>query len=386
MNQPQQQKQINENDKVYALILAGGLGARVIQTVFIRSLIKQRKQDKNSYPILVIDNSLIGMMVSEALSNQNIMGLSIPEGGMQWPHDPGLIPQKSGLQEHAMFVDSWRMQNQQYTQQGAGSWHKLIKNNMERAYQIEYGFSLTKLITKHRYISEEKSFIGYLYAKTMTDGLEYDGGLPMLKRTQTNVELKNHLDGMNKPFILLHLGVDRNPNEFMNGINYRTFKVWSIERWAELVQKLKNKYNFLQVHANQYNTTIPDCLSIKVDNLNPVLQVLEHPKCKTFMSIDNYLPHLAASIKKRGIVLWGSVSPYVWGWKHNINIWNQSSCDQGDIACWRPGIFDTDQQGKIWVCPSYSCMQSISIEQVVKSLNKLELILDNEKDKGMVTL
>ena len=35
------QPQLNANSKVYILNLAGGLGARIIQTCFIRSLITQ---------------------------------------------------------------------------------------------------------------------------------------------------------------------------------------------------------------------------------------------------------------------------------------------------------------------------------------------------------
>ena len=57
MNQAQQTLDIK--NKYYILNLAGGLGARVIQTCFIRSLITKRKIDRNDYPILVVDNSLI---------------------------------------------------------------------------------------------------------------------------------------------------------------------------------------------------------------------------------------------------------------------------------------------------------------------------------------
>ena len=42
------QPQLNANSKVYILNLAGGLGARIIQTCFIRSLITQRKAARNS--------------------------------------------------------------------------------------------------------------------------------------------------------------------------------------------------------------------------------------------------------------------------------------------------------------------------------------------------
>ena len=80
MNQPngqQQGLQLAKNDKVYFLILQGGIGARILQTAFIRTLVRQRKAEKNNYPILVCDNTLIGHMVSAALSNQNVHGIQM---------------------------------------------------------------------------------------------------------------------------------------------------------------------------------------------------------------------------------------------------------------------------------------------------------------------
>ena len=137
--------------------------------------------------------------------------------------------------------------------------------------------------------------------------------------------------------------------------------------------------------ASEDNPEIPNVKAIKVDNLNPILQVLESTKCKFFMSVDNNLPHLAASIKKRGVVLWGSVSPNGWGHSHNINIWNKASCDI--IGCWRPNVFDVLPGGQSWVCDrDYSCMKSISVKQVMREVEKLEEILKNDEDKTKITL
>lgn len=387
MNQNNQVR-ITETDKVYMLILAGGMGARIIQTTFIRSLINLRKKEKNNYPILVVDNSIIGHMVSAAMSGQNVYGVQIPESPNQWPHDPGVIPIEDGF-EHGIYLDSWRAQNQ-FFNRDENIVPKLIKNNIDRVYSIEYGFSLTKLITQHRYRNDPNSFICNLYSKSMATPLDYDGGFPLLKINQQHPEVSKIINGCNKPIVLVHLGVDRNPHELMSGINYRTHKVWSLKQWGELATKLKNKYSFIQVYANEYNPEIPNIKSIRVDNLNPVLQILQSPKCRMFLSIDNYLPHLAAtlfpSIKRRGVVLWGSVSPYVWGWKHNINIWNKNSCDQNDLGCWRPNMFDQDQNGKLWVCPSYSCMKSITTEQVIKNMKKLEEIISKDKSKQTNTV
>lgn len=368
------QLQLNENDKVYMFMLAGGLGARIIQTSFIRSLIKKRNLEGNNYPILVVDNSMIGHMVSEALKEQNVHGIQVPESHSGWPktQPPTLLP--NGLWEHPMFIDQWR-ENFKAFDVGQGSLHNLLSNNWNRAYSIEYGFSLTKQIHLHKHKKDKKSFIGHLYGKTC--GLEYDDGVPMLKMIQQSNELQNYIDSQTKPIVLLHLGTDLNPHDFESPIIYRYFKVWSLQRWAELVDQLKDRYSFVQVYANTFNPEIPNVKAIKVDNLNPVLQLLNSPKCKFFMSTDNYLPHLASSVKKAGIVLWGSVSPNVWGWdKHyhgvpHTHVWNTHSCDQ--IACWRPSMFDTDQNGKVWVCPKdYNCMKSITTKQVIREIDKLE--------------
>ena len=392
MNQQvQRQRELRETDKVYILILAGGMGARIIQTCFIRSLIRIRKLEKNTYPILVVDNSIIGHMVSGAMSGQNVHGIQIPESPQQWPHDPGVIPIDNNNFEHGIYLDSWRAQNQ-FFNRDENIMPKLIKNNIDRVYSIEYGFSLTKLITQHRYKNDPKSFICNLYSKAMASPLEYDGGYPLLKMDNNNPQITKLINNSKKPIVLVHLGVDRNPHELMSGINYRTHKVWSLQQWGDLATKLKDKYTFIQVYANEYNPEVKNIQSIKVDNLNPVLQILQSPKCRMFISIDNYLPHLAASlypsIKRRGIVLWGSVSPYVWGWKHNINIWNQNSCDQNDLGCWRPNMFDQDRNGKLWVCPSYSCMKSITVQQVINSMTKLDQLITKDKtqQKNTVTL
>jgi len=372
--------QLNIKDKVYALILAGGMGARIIQTAFIRSLIKKRKLADNNYPILVIDNTMIGQMVSAALKNQNIHGVQVPEAHQSWPQDPRLWPMPNGAVEHPVFIDTWRKSFQNYG--NVQSMNDLIAGNWSRTYSIEYGFSLRKDIHQHKLKNDKKSFIGHLYGKTM--GLEYDGEVQMLKLTQQSKDITKFINDRKKPFVLMHIGMDRNPQDYMAGINYKTFKLWSLNDWAMLVQKFKHKYNFVQVYAYQDNPEIPDVFSIKVDNLNPVLQMLQSPKCKFFMSIDNYLAHLAATIKKRGIVLWGSVSPYVWGWKENENIWNRHSCDT--IACWRPGLFDIDSNGKSWVCDHYSCMRSITVDQVSKAIYKLEANLETDKNKGEIVL
>ena len=103
MNQPQQPT-LDVKGKYYILNLAGGLGARIIQTCFIRSLITKRKQERNSYPILVIDNTIIGQMASQVLSNQNVISVQVPESPNSYPHHPGLMTIQDGTKEHPYWI------------------------------------------------------------------------------------------------------------------------------------------------------------------------------------------------------------------------------------------------------------------------------------------
>ena len=66
-----------------------------------------------------------------------------------------------------------------------------------------------------------------------------------------------------------------------------------------------------------------------------------------------------------------SVRPNVWGHKHNVNIWNKSSCDI--IGCWRPSVCLTlTLKDKSWVCDrDYSCMKSITVTAGIAGSRKI---------------
>lgn len=43
-------------------------------------------------------------------------------------------------------------------------------------------------------------------------------------------------------------------------------------------------------------------------------------QCDFFISIDSFLPHLANTIGRSGVVLWGQSDPNIFGYVHNLNI------------------------------------------------------------------
>ena len=382
-----EQLQLKLNEAYYFLCLSGGLGGRICQSVFVRELIRKRKEENNhTAPIIVIDSSILGQQIAEALKDQNVFSLQVAESPTTWPHNPGLMTYNGAI-EHPLWIPQWY----ENYKSNSLSVYDIINKNWKRSYSIEYGFSLTKMINLSKHKDEKESFICYHYGKVM--GLPYTGGIPMLKMTQFNKELNVFINNLSKPFVLIHLGVDLNPNDLVNSINYRFFKIWSLQHWVELAEKLKDKYEFVQIYANEINPELPGIKSIKVNNLNPVLQLLSSSKCKLFVSIDNFLPHLASSIKKPGVVLWSNVSPFVWSWNlkyHSVPhfpVYNRHSCPE--IFCWRPNVFDSSSgpQGKNWICQnSYNCMKSITVKQVLNKIEEVEEWISKNKDKNLLTL
>jgi len=83
-------------------------------------------------------------------------------------------------------------------------------------------------------------------------------------------------------------------------------------------------------------------------NLKSVKELLL--ECDTWVSVDNFLPHIAHHVKKPGVVIFGQSDPSIFGYKENINllksreylrkdqfqIWEQ--CEYNPDAFVEPGI------------------------------------------------
>ena len=351
--------------KCHILNLAGGLGARIIQTGFVRSLAKL----DSTLPVVVVDQTnAVGPLV--AASHPNTLSI-LPSNSGHYPVEPPILRFNDGP-EHPMFIPEVREALAEYEMDGEFDLHRLWSNNADRSYGVDYGNALTKAIHKHKLRDHAKSFIGYLYGAAAD--LKWDGGLPLLTRTETNPQIEDFIRAQTKPIVLCHFGMDKQHQEMTNVVNYRVHKVWSLRRWAKVAEELSDQYTFVQVYHAPKNPTVPGFVSLQVDGISSILQLLE--ACEFYLSIDNFLPHLAASLPKSGVVLWGSVSPYVWGWKHNVNIWKKHSCP--DIACWRPGGFDGNSKGQTFLCSHYSCMHALEVSDVLEGIDKL-MDLDAER-------
>ena len=88
--------------------------------------------------------------------------------------------------------------------------------------------------------------------------------------------------------------------------------------WKELIVELrKQKYYVIQVGVQ--GEQLFDVDEVKTNlPLNDLEKLIK--ECYTWISVDNFFPHLAQNVGKKGIVLWGQSDPEIFGYKENINL------------------------------------------------------------------
>jgi ADP-heptose:LPS heptosyltransferase len=86
--------------------------------------------------------------------------------------------------------------------------------------------------------------------------------------------------------------------------------------WKELVKGLADDYDIIQIGVEGEEQLVED---FRVDL--PISDIKNLLRCAdTWISVDNFLPHLAHLLKKPGIVLWGESDPNIFGYPENKNL------------------------------------------------------------------
>lgn len=73
-------------------------------------------------------------------------------------------------------------------------------------------------------------------------------------------------------------------------------------------------------------------------------------ECDYWISVDNFLPHLAHHVKKPGVVIWGVSDPNIFGYPENLNILKdrknlrQRQFDIWEIIAFNPSVFLSPDQ------------------------------------------
>ena len=147
-------------------------------------------------------------------------------------------------------------------------------------------------------------------------------------------------------------------------------KDWFTERWNELVDKLKHKYDFIQVGGPTETPIhgIASNLLGKID-IRKSASIIKY--CKTFVTIDSIVQHIGNAMGKKGVVLFGRSKLETLSHNSNINIVVPGSCPIMPCMGPEPGfgqLIVKDNALVGWTCPDKKCMKAISVDMVIKTI------------------
>jgi len=89
--------------------------------------------------------------------------------------------------------------------------------------------------------------------------------------------------------------------------------------WPEVIENLKEDWDIVQIGVTG-EKKLTDDFRINLP-LREVSELLLSPNCYTWISVDNFLPHLAHVIgRDGGVVIWGISDPNIFGYRENKNL------------------------------------------------------------------
>ncbi len=138
-------------------------------------------------------------------------------------------------------------------------------------------------------------------------------------------------------------------------------KNWPLENWIELVRLIKEEYpwcHLMQVGTSKESQIKGTDIFFQDRPLEVIAKLVEGSK--TFISVDNFLPHLGNTINKNGIVIWGPSDSRIFGYDNNINL-------HGDRSLMRKNHF--------WLWTQCEEIPNEAFPTVEDVMNKLRKIL-----------
>lgn len=119
--------------------------------------------------------------------------------------------------------------------------------------------------------------------------------------------------------------------------------------WKEVIQEIGEKHHIIQIGISGEVLLVKDFrVGLPFEEIRKLVT-----ECDLWMSVDNFLPHLAHHLKKTGIVVWSVSDPDIFGYPENFNIFK-------DRKYFRANQFDT------WEACPYSMDAFPSVEQVLR--------------------
>lgn len=88
--------------------------------------------------------------------------------------------------------------------------------------------------------------------------------------------------------------------------------------WEKVIEGLKSDWDIIQIGVVGERQLVDD-FRINLP-LKTIGELLIAPECLTWISCDNFLPHLAHLVGKPGIAIWGLSDPNIFGYQENKNL------------------------------------------------------------------
>jgi ADP-heptose:LPS heptosyltransferase len=86
--------------------------------------------------------------------------------------------------------------------------------------------------------------------------------------------------------------------------------------WREVVDLLKTKNDIVQIGVEGEKKLCQDFRKgLPLDEVKKLIK-----ECDIWVSVDNFLQHLAHHILKPGVVIWGVSDPNIFGYPENVNM------------------------------------------------------------------
>lgn len=93
-------------------------------------------------------------------------------------------------------------------------------------------------------------------------------------------------------------------------------KNYPINYWEELIIELKKYNEVVQIGVNGERPLVSKFyFNLPLKEISALINISDF-----WISVDNFLPHLANKLGKKGAVLWSQSDPLIFGYPRNINI------------------------------------------------------------------
>lgn len=109
--------------------------------------------------------------------------------------------------------------------------------------------------------------------------------------------------------------------------------------WKELIEKLSIKYDIAQIGVSGEIPLVSSFhFNLPLKEISALVNISDF-----WISVDNFLPHLANKLNKKGVVLWSQSDPLIFGYEQNVNILkDRKYLRKNQFNIWEQSVYDIE--------------------------------------------